>query len=302
MHESKTKIASYSLKDILNILGEEAVPGSEFHVHHNEEPIAENPFPYPFRSNNAGFLILLSGQLKVQVNLEIFIVRKGDIMLFSTYSIVQILEVLEPVRSIGIVFTEEFALKNLLNYEELRVLRFIELNETPVLVLSESSYTAIIEIFFKLYNLNTEEVHNNNSDKAKIFHYFNLLTLEIMEVYNKYNEQFDRKANKTKEIIHKFLSLLSMYVKEKRNVQFYADKLFITSGHLSKLLKESAGLSAREIIEEAVVMEARNLLMDKSLSLAEISEMLNFADQSFFGKYFKKKMQISPKVFRDNYK
>nr|WP_262916446.1 helix-turn-helix domain-containing protein [Flavobacterium pectinovorum] len=123
-----------------------------------------------------------------------------------------------------------------------------------------------------------------------------------MDIYRDQVNKVDLRTNRKKEIIKDFLSLLSIHVRDKRNVQFYADKLFITPGHLSKLLKEVSGNTSREVIEEAVVMEARNMLVDSSLSLAEIAEKLNFSDPSFFGKFFKKKMKITPKAFRDKYK
>lgn len=297
-----TKIENYSLRDIINILGEEAVQGTEFHVHCNKELYFENPFPFPFRSNNTGILLLLCGRMKVQIDLENFIVCPKDTMVFSSQSIIHILEIIEPVQSIGFVFTDEFAMTNMLNYEDIRLFRFTELNQSPILSLTEDQFAVILEIMTKMQKLYLSQSESNLYKNAKVFHYFNLLALEMMEMHRSRANQADLKTNRKKELVHEFLSLLSIHVRKNRNVQFYADKMFITSGHLSKLLKEATGNTSREIIEEAVVMEARNLLMETSHSLAEIAEMLNFSDQSFFGKFFKKKMKITPKSFRDKYK
>lgn len=297
-----TEIQNYSFRDILNNLGEEASQGAEFHVHYKEELLAENPFPYPFRSSNTGVMLMLQGKMKVQINLETFIAGPGSVLVFPAQAIVHILEIIEPLQNIGIVFTEEFALRNILNYEEVRVFRFIELNETPVLTVSGADHQAVSDLFIKLSEINSSDSFPSPYKKEKTFHYFNLLALEMMEIYRSQSDKFNLKTNRKKEIIQEFLSLLPLHVREKRNVQFYADKLFITPGHLSKLLKEATGSTSREIIEEAVVMEARNMLVDTSLSLAEIAERLHFSDQSFFGKFFKKKMKITPKSFRDKYK
>ncbi|WP_281233306.1 helix-turn-helix domain-containing protein [Flavobacterium gelatinilyticum] len=296
------RIENYSLRDILNILGEEAAHGTEFHVHYNKEVISENPFPFPFRSSNIAIMLVLCGKMKVQIDLETFIVSPKDVMVFSSQSIIHIQEIIEPVQSIGFVFTEEFALSNILNYEDIRLFRFTELNQTPILSLTEENYSIILDIMTKMYKLNLSQSETNLYKNAKVFHHFNLLALEMMEMHRTRGNQADVKTSRKKQIIHDFLSLLSIHIRKNRNVQFYADKLFITSGHLSKLLKEATGNTSREIIEEAVVMEARNLLMETSYSLAEIAEILNFSDQSFFGKFFKKKMKITPKSFRDKYK
>ncbi|MEO2071142.1 MAG: helix-turn-helix domain-containing protein [Zunongwangia sp.] len=95
---------------------------------------------------------------------------------------------------------------------------------------------------------------------------------------------------------------LHQYSRKERQVQFYADKLCVTPDYLTKILKEASRMTTKEIIEEAVIMEARKLLMDNSLTIAQIADMLHFSDQSFFGKFFKKKMKISPNFFRNQYK
>ncbi|MCI9845526.1 AraC family transcriptional regulator [Flavobacterium pectinovorum] len=297
-----SRVQNYSLWDILHILGEEISTGAEFHIHFNKEPIVESPFPYPFQSTNTGILLMISGKMKVQVNFETFIVSPNDILIISPHSIINFLEVIEPVQNIGIVFTEEFALRNILNYQDVRLLRFIELQDTPVLSLSESNFLIVFDLLKKMHKFNVGEDGFTYYKDEKIFHYFNLVALEIMDIYRDQVNKVDLRTNRKKEIIKDFLSLLSIHVRDKRNVQFYADKLFITPGHLSKLLKEVSGNTSREVIEEAVVMEARNMLVDSSLSLAEIAEKLNFSDPSFFGKFFKKKMKITPKAFRDKYK
>ncbi|WP_338839746.1 helix-turn-helix domain-containing protein [Flavobacterium ginsenosidimutans] len=297
-----TKIQNYSLRDIINILGDEAEYGTEFYVHYNKELIQENPFPFPFRCSNTGIMLLLHGKMKVQVDLQTYIVSPKDVIVFSSQSVIHILEIIEPAQNIGFVFTDEFAMTNMLNYEDIRLFRLTELNQTPILSLTEDQYNIIFDIMTKMYMLNLSQSETNLFKNAKAFHYFNLLALEMMEIHRTGANQADLKNSRKKEIIHEFLSLLSIHVRANRNVQFYADKLFITSGHLSKLLKEATGNSSREIIEEAVVMEARDLLMETSHSLAEIAEILHFSDQSFFGKFFKKKMKITPKSFRDKYK
>lgn len=297
-----TKVQNYSLRDILNLLGENIEHGTEFHVYYNDEPIHENPFPFPFRNSNSGIMLMLSGKMRATIDLETYIVSPQDALLFSSQSIIHIIEILEPVLSIGVVFTDEFAMKNMQNYEDVRLFRFTEIDQLAVLSLCNEQYNVVCDLMTKMRKINLAETEMNFYKKTKLYHYFNLLTLEIMEIHQLAKTQAGIKTNRKKEVVHAFLELLSIYVRRNRNVEFYADKLFITSGHLSKLLKEATGNTARDIIEEAVAIEARNLLMETALSLAEIAERLNFSDQSFFGKFFKKKMKITPKSFRDKYK
>jgi len=62
----------------------------------------------------------------------------------------------------------------------------------------------------------------------------------------------------------------------KRDLSFYADKLFITTNYLNKIAKEVLGSTAKKYILNKTTQESKNLLSFTSLSIAEISERLNF--------------------------
>jgi len=57
-------------------------------------------------------------------------------------------------------------------------------------------------------------------------------------------------------------------------------------------------MSASELINNFVIQEAKSLLNYTRMSIAEIAEELNFADQSFFGKFFKRAVGVSPYQYR----
>ena len=57
-------------------------------------------------------------------------------------------------------------------------------------------------------------------------------------------------------------------------------------------------MNASKIIDEAIIRKAKELLKLPDISILEVSERLNFVSQSFFGKYFKRRLGISPKEYR----
>ena len=87
---------------------------------------------------------------------------------------------------------------------------------------------------------------------------------------------------------------------KERSVNYYAEKLNITPKHLSAVAKETSGHTAGEWIDSYVILEAKMLLQNSEMSIQEISSRLNFANQSFFGKYFKHHTGVSPKAFRSS--
>lgn len=78
----------------------------------------------------------------------------------------------------------------------------------------------------------------------------------------------------------------------------YAELLFITPNHLNALCNAMLGIPAGEIIRNRIALEAKRLLINRELSVAEIADQLNFADNSYFTKFFKKQVGVTPEEFR----
>lgn len=99
-------------------------------------------------------------------------------------------------------------------------------------------------------------------------------------------------------ITKEFLKHVKENFRRERQLQFYADLLCITPRYLSRVVKECTGASAAEWIERSVVLEARALLKSTNMTVQQISDELNFPSQTFFGKYFKRRVGMSPKEYR----
>ena len=95
-----------------------------------------------------------------------------------------------------------------------------------------------------------------------------------------------------------FLELVKENFRKERQLKFYADALCITPRYLSRVVKECTGSSAADWIERYVVLEARALLKSTTMTIQQISYELNFPSQTFFGKYFKRRVGMSPKDYR----
>jgi len=81
----------------------------------------------------------------------------------------------------------------------------------------------------------------------------------------------------------------------------YAALLFITPGQLNNISKEIAGIAAGEIIRNRVVLEAKRLLVNFNLTIADIADRLNFTDNSYFVRFFRKYTGLTPDAFRKIY-
>jgi AraC family transcriptional activator of pobA len=78
----------------------------------------------------------------------------------------------------------------------------------------------------------------------------------------------------------------------------YAELLYITPNHLNALCNDVLGIPAGEVIRNRIALEAKRLLINNDLTVQEIAGQLNFADNSYFTKFFKKQVGITPEEFR----
>ena len=96
------------------------------------------------------------------------------------------------------------------------------------------------------------------------------------------------------------MQLVTQNYSQTRNVSWYAQKLGITHAHLCAVVKHITGKTCADVIASMVIMDAKSQLKSTSLTIQAISDSLNFANISFFGKYFKRYVGMSPLEYRKN--
>ncbi len=111
--------------------------------------------------------------------------------------------------------------------------------------------------------------------------------------------KIDRVKSRKEEIFDKFILLVEQEYTHERRIIYYADKLNLSPKYLSTVVKEASGKYASDWIDDYVVLEAKALLKKGGLNIQQISDRLNFPNQSFFGRYFKKQTGYSPKDYRN---
>lgn len=104
--------------------------------------------------------------------------------------------------------------------------------------------------------------------------------------------------NKTQFQFNRFLQILSSEDVKHRPIDFYADRLCISSKYLSVICSKVSGKSARQWIDEYTVEDIRYHLFNTDYSIKEIAYRLGFENLSFFGKYVKRHFDKSPSELR----
>ena len=85
-------------------------------------------------------------------------------------------------------------------------------------------------------------------------------------------------------------------------VQYYAEKLYLTPNYLNELVKKVTGMPAKQIIQTKLINESKKYLLYSDLTIAEISERLSFETPSYFIRFFRKRTGCTPLQYRKDQK
>ncbi|MFT4153018.1 helix-turn-helix domain-containing protein [Parafilimonas sp.] len=102
------------------------------------------------------------------------------------------------------------------------------------------------------------------------------------------------------KILQQFRALVDDHFLSKTQVAEYADMIYITPGHLNDTIKIITGKTAKQFIDEKRITEAKRLLFWGELTAKQIAAHLNFEDDAYFNRFFKKHTGQTPLLFQKN--
>ena len=167
--------------------------------------------------------------------------------------------------------------------------------ENPVVELSDADSHCLQQFHAFLWHIVRTE--HGKHKRQIVQNVLRAILYKLMEIYNP-DDLAHRKRSRNEDIFFEFAHLVERDFKISRTVQHYADLLCITPKHLTTVVKSVSKQTAGDWISNHVVVAAKVQLHSSEKSIQEIAMELNFPNQSFFGKYFKKHTGMSPQAYR----
>jgi AraC family transcriptional activator of pobA len=99
-------------------------------------------------------------------------------------------------------------------------------------------------------------------------------------------------------LLRNFRRLIDQHYLSIKLPKEYADLLYVTPNHLNALCQDLLGKTAGELIRDRIILEAKRLLTNADMTITEIAYNLNFQDNSYFNRFFKKNVGVTPDEFR----
>ena len=248
----------------------------------------------PFRIDMTMAIIYEQGSADLKINMRDYHIEAPAVLLVLNDQIYQSAGQSEDLRSKVILMSRSFSDSLFANSSEILPLKS-SIMKNPVMKI-ENEENVFGQFFQLLQNIAASPRQEFKIESARhltlsMFYGYSHLKHEVNEVKSTNSRQ--------EEIFTKFTELLERHHKKEREIAFYADKMCITSKHLSQVIKDYTGKTALGLIEEYVISEAKSMLLSTTMSIQQISDELNFPSQSVFGKYFKRVAGISPSEYRN---
>jgi AraC-like DNA-binding protein len=170
---------------------------------------------------------------------------------------------------------------------------FNTISGTAVNVLNDACFGTVRQALQEML----DEFEQNRSFKLDILR--GLLITVLVRLSREVSEPFnDTVSPHNVVLMRQFERLIEAHFRVKRLPRDYAELMFVTPSHLNALANSVVGKSAGELIRDRVLLEAKRLLVNSDLQVGQIAESLDFEDNAYFTRFFKKYLGVTPEGFR----
>jgi len=239
------------------------------------------------------YFLVMKGMMKLLVNGNEYNLHDRSLLVLPTQTAIKLQSVDLNTKFSMISFTEESTQQSFTDLG----LYMNRVSQRSILFkdLTQEQYLEYINLY--------EDFCEGLSHKEIVFLnlfarcYNNIIVSYLFNIFSIDTKIKGKAVSKQENIFRDFIKMLNIYASNEREVQFYAEKLGITPKYLSTITQEYSGKNASTWISEYVVNLAISLMREKKCKIEDVSRMLNFPSQSFFGRFFKRTTGISPKKY-----
>ncbi len=236
------------------------------------------------------------GSLSFEFNDKEYICKAGEFVFWFADSKVDNLTFSKNFKA-TILLVEKHLLNANIPNQSWGIDALLHSKENPVLHLMDKKDTQKVLSNFQLLHdkcLDTE--HRFYDDVLKL-----QMQIFIFEMWHTFSNEYERRKRTLQSgtLYERFMQLVYEHCMTEREVKYYAGELNITAKHLNYICKHNSDVSASEWIQRYARETIIILLQDKNLNMAEMADKMEFSSRSFFTRYVKKLLGVTPSEFRN---
>lgn len=251
-----------------------------------------------YKTDRTVILLCTGGELSINVEMMPYVVKENDLLIVMSGSFLEYAAASKDFSCSGVILPDKFLSTEdgIDRKDSLSAYMFITHN--PIIPITDQDAAASILNYIGMVRGLVEHRHPY---AEKIIRHLSVAFFYGFGYYyhNVGKLRCDSQDNGTR-LLYEFLDLVGHHFRTERKVSYYAMAMGLTPEYLSLTVKSASGKTPKEWIESFVLSEAKVLLRNGAVSILQISEILNFPNQSFFGKFFKRLMGQSPKTYRES--
>ena len=241
------------------------------------------------------FTLVLEGWLTIIYNGRQLTLGPRDLYIYSPGMSVTIVSATKNYRGICLLVDEHLTLESDTVRDMIRIayLPIMRLHE-PKIALSEEAATLLGNRMEEILRYLSS---GNSHKEAIVEHLYAVFLLDIQDTLE-HSAVAAKSGKRMEEVFVGFISLLPDNFLEHHDISFYADSLNITTTYLSRVVRQLTGRTVVGYVNQFLMMEATFLLRTTRMSIAQVSDRLQFSDQAAFSKFFSRMQGESPREYR----
>ena len=237
------------------------------------------------------FIFYTSGRGRHYVDFKWYPVEKNTLV-YLTKDQINAFEFSNELKGYCLIFTEAYFVSCFPNITEDFVFRLFNSQLfSPILKIPDNSE---FEMYFRL--LQSEYGKENSFNQRNVVNSLFIILLSKAESIRKTRSSDIKDTSKTR-CFHRFTLLIEKHYKKTRSASFYAKELAITYKHLNSICKDLAHKTAKNVIDDFVILQAKRRLINARIKSTDLAYELGFEDPTNFTKYFKKNTSFTPNSF-----
>lgn len=242
--------------------------------------------------------VCTNGFASITVNDKKRVAEKNSVMLITDESVINDLKCSDDFDGFGIFISYQLLqeiLKDIDNMSDL----FLLTHNHPVFQLTEHELEVSLQTLHAIVDRIESCQHKYRLEVVRLL----ILTMiyDVSEAFSRILNHAEKedKQNRSELIFVQFVQHVEHHFRQQRQVQWYANLMQLSPKYLCEVVSAVSKRSPNEWIDRFVLSEIRNQLRHTNKRISEIAKEMNFPTQSFFGKYFKDNVGVSPTDYRN---
>jgi AraC-like DNA-binding protein len=223
-----------------------------------------------------------------------FTCKGGEFIFWFAESQLSNLTFSKNYKATALLIRKDFLNENIPN-QNWSIDAMLHSKEHPVLQLNDTK-EKVLFTFQLLYDKFGDKGHRFYAEALKL-----QMQMFLLDMWHIFAAEYEsrKRSLQSGTLYEQFLHLVQAHCMKEREVQYYANQLSITPKYLNYVCKQNSGVSVSEWIQRYTKERIVLLLQNKNLNIAEIAEKLEFSSRSFFTRYVKKVLGVTPSAYRN---